>query len=337
LNDIIGIAGSGKMGNDIFNYLLDYDLDLKWSVSKNADTDELYRKIRKKIDRSMKNEFISTEIYERKINNIEISDDPHVLKDASLIIETIPEVFEKKTGFFGIIEDMVDEKCIFTTNSSSYKPSLFLPYLKRKDKFAGLHFFYPMKLKDVSELIVTGSTSGETKNTIAQFLKKIGKSCLFEDENDGFLLNKIFLELQVVAYDVYINSDLSAAEIDDIIKTGLSGVGAFELIDNVGVETLHNSINEYIRDYPDKEKYMPLKNCLANMLKNGILGNKNDTGFYKNPIGCLSKKTGNIEYGKDEIFKRLESVLNEEIKKIKDKNLYPDEEFDYAINQFLSV
>lgn len=336
----IGIVSSGKMGTDIFNYLSDFNLKIYWIVSRSVSSEEIYSKFQRKINRDLKNALINEEEYNKKSNNIIISNDYNDLKDCNLIIEAISENIDLKRQLFEKINNLVNRNCIFATNSSSIKPGNITIQIDKKEQFIGLHYFYPIKYKDIVELIINNDTSQKTIDFITGFLKFTKKFYLIQKEDFGFILNRLFFEIQAEAYNIFEESIYTVKEIDEIIKEELFPIGAFELIDNVGIDTIFYSMSEYIKDYEDKKKYLPLINALKILLENSCLGKKNNKGFYdygNEDFKINQLKKGNTEFSKEEIKGKIENSYKNFTANLINNNQIKKNELEYAINQFLGL
>ena len=158
----IGIIGEGKMGTNLLYYLLDMDFTLTWICSQESDTEKLERTLNKRLTPTWKRGSLmrrgSTTSKKRSLFQTR----PEDLADCDLIIEAINEELQAKQNLFQVLDSVVSPECILTSNSSSINPSDLVPSEKRKDKFAGLHFFYPVALKNIVEVIKTPDTSKET-------------------------------------------------------------------------------------------------------------------------------------------------------------------------------
>ena len=205
------------------------------------------------------------------------------IKDCDLVIEAIWEDAGVKKTFFGLLDKVVNSDSIFTTNSSSILPSQLIPSERRKDKFAGLHFFFPVPLRNVVELISCTSTSLQTIEALDQFLLKIKKKTFLQDEAHAFILNKIFLDFQAGAYSLFLEGRLSYKEIDDLVKKYFFPIGVFEFFDHVGNDIMLSSIQNYVANLNDKEFYVPLLSKLKELVASGQLGIKTKSGFYNYP------------------------------------------------------
>lgn len=273
----VGIVGEGKMGTNLFYYLLDFGFRMVWLCSPLADISKIHNSFEKKIKRSFENGLMNEERRVFLQHHIVISADPGILSACDLIIEAIPEDPELKKKLFREIDPVVSSNCILASNSSSIKPSELTPSAARKDKFVGIHFFYPIALKNIVEFIVTSDTSKKTRDSVKEFLNTVKRNFLLLKEKDSFILNKIFLDFQNEAYLIVREGPLTFPEIDAIIREFFFPIGVFEFFDSVGLDTMLTSIRNYIRGYPHEDYYKPLIAELE------IMVNKRKTGFYGDP------------------------------------------------------
>ncbi|HNX87227.1 MAG TPA: 3-hydroxyacyl-CoA dehydrogenase family protein [Bacteroidales bacterium] len=278
----IGIIGEGKMGSGIFNYLLDRDFTLVWNCSEVADVEKIRKQFEKKLTRWLSTGLIDTGKHHLLEQTI-ISKDSSVLTDCDLLIEAIPENLPMKRELFARLDGFVKPSCIFTSNSSSINPSLISSATGRKGQFAGLHFFYPVVLKNIVELILPAEATPSTVNGLEKFLEKAGKLTLPLDEKNSFILNRIFLDVQVEAYRLVVENLCSYRQMDELIKSRLFDFGIFDFMDHVGIDTMLSSVRNYTAGQSGISWYMPLIIKLEQLMEQGFTGKKSGRGFYLYP------------------------------------------------------
>jgi len=176
------------MGTNLFYYLLDFGFKLIWICHPSANIDKIRNTFEKKIKRSFDNGLMDEQHVTFLLNSIVISSDPTVLSPCDLIIEAISEDLELKKELFRAIDPVVSRNCILASNSSSIRPSELIPSESRKDKFIGIHFFYPIALKNIVEFITTADTSRKTKDFVKNFLYIIKRNWLLLNEKNSFIL-----------------------------------------------------------------------------------------------------------------------------------------------------
>ena len=283
----VGIVGEGKMGSGIFYYLLDYKFELVWVCSAGADSEKIVRQFEKRSRRSFEAGIIDQARYDTLLTT-PITADIHALKDCDLVIEAIPEDPALKRDLFTRLEKIVKREAIFTSNSSSINPSRLMPQPAGSRQFAGLHFFYPVPLKDIVEVTLASSTTLETRTAIEAFLDSIKRRCISMDEENSFILNKIFLEFQNEAFLIVHDGACSFIQMDHLVKKHFFPFGVFDFCDSVGLDTMLASVQNYTMNYPDKGKYSLFISALSGFVAAGKLGVSTREGFYIYPVEELT-------------------------------------------------
>ncbi len=276
----IGIIGEGKMGSNLFYYLTDFDYPLTWICSREADPEKLLKSFRKKILRSLDASVISTERFETLQSGTVISSDLADLSGCDLVIEAVNENLPLKQALFRQMDGFLPSGCILATNSSSIPPEAIVPSDERRDKTVGLHFFYPVILKNMAELIILPETSDKTKDAIMDFLTTIKKNVLLLHPENAFVLNRIFLDIQKEAWSVVSEGLATFRQLDEMVKERFTPTGVFEFCDHVGNDIMLASVMNYTRSDPEKDLYVPFMLKLDELVKSGRLGKKTGTGFF---------------------------------------------------------
>jgi 3-hydroxyacyl-CoA dehydrogenase/pyruvate-formate lyase-activating enzyme len=275
----VGIIGEGKMGTNLMHYLTGFNFSLIWVVSPQADVEAIRRNFRKKIRRLADHGVISSESY-AKLQMTTVSDDISGLSGCDLIIEAITENEVLKREILKQANLNSKPEAILVSNSSSISPSVICPPGSRAKNFAGLHFFYPVELVNITELIRTSETSGQTLKRLVSFLESISRKYILLNDDQGFILNRIFLDVQNEAYRITEQGNATFREIDTLVKDKLFPSGIFEFFDHVGLETILQSVRNYTRDYSHADYYQPLIGKLEKLIESGRLGKKSGHGFY---------------------------------------------------------
>lgn len=325
----IGIIGSGKMGSDIFNYLSDYTYKLVWFTRNYEHKDILRETFEKKIKRQLKHGIISQDIFELR-NSFKITSQLTDLSDCDLIIESVVEDQTIKTELFKTIETIVKPSCILASNSSSIVPSVYSEELNRKNRIAGIHFFYPMAIKNITELIFSNQTDELTKESLRLFLESIKRFTIEQDEQNAFMLNRFLLEIQIKAYELHQFTTIDFKEIDEIAKQIIPDFGLFEVIDQVGHQTMYNSILNYSKMDVNKAKYQPL---LAE-LNNRITAKQNNNKLFYDPDSQSKNLNKKLQ---DEIYNTLKDHIQETIKQYSVNSNLNIFTFNKALNEFCGI
>lgn len=276
----VGIIGEGKMGSNIFYYLLDFNFTLVWICSQDADLEGIQKGFEKKIRRKLAAGILTEEQFHKKNAGISITKDLHAVAACDMIIEAIPEIQERKLAIFQLMDVITQPDCIFTSNSSSINPGCLIPSAARKQTFAGLHFFYPVGIKNIVEITFPDTASEETRMRLLNFCENIQRKSLVLDEKNSFILNRIFLDFQSEAYQLVKAGHISMESLDELVRNNFFPFGVFDFMDSVGLDTMLSAIKNYIADYPHKDYYASLIQLLEEKISLGHLGRKSGQGFY---------------------------------------------------------
>jgi len=276
----VAVIGDGKMGTSIFYHLNGFDFQLAWLCSSEEEKEKAGSVVSSKNRRLWKSGAISEDVYASRNEKTKVTASPADLKDCNLIIEAVTENLETKRTLFKSLDEVVNPSCIFATNSSSILPSRLVPSEKRKSRVAGLHFFYPVVMKNTVELITGLHSSEETAASLHDFLMKINKTPFHQDESQAFVLNRILLDLQAGAFSLIQNGGWFHYEIDELVRTCFFPTGVFEFFDHVGIDIMLASIRNYTENAKNPEFYTPMINLLEAMVDYNHLGIKTGQGFY---------------------------------------------------------
>lgn len=306
----VAVTGEGKMGSSIFLYLNGFDFHLSWLCSSEEERDRARSVFAAKTKRLWKSGAISEEEYLSKNEKTKITAAPADLNDCDLIIEAITENREAKKALFESLDALVTPSCIFSTNSSSVVPSLLFPSENRKAKVAGLHFFYPVAMKNTVELITGPYSSQEIVGSLILFLQQINKIPFHQDESNAFILNRILLDFQAGAFHILQEGGWSHSSIDELVRNCFFPVGVFEFFDHVGIDIMLSSIRAYTQNAENREFYAAMMNVLGAMVTQNHLGMKTGRGFYDYPRKTEtprieSRVNGNKRASRQEVRDRL--------------------------------
>lgn len=170
---------------------------------------------------------------------------------------------------------------IFASNTSSIPITEIAKSTNRLDRFCGLHFFNPVPVMKLLEVIRTADTSDATYATAMEFGKNLGKTCVTCKDTPGFLVNRLLIPYMAEAVRMLERGDASAKDIDIAMKLGAGyPMGPFELGDYVGLDTTKSVIETYARFEPDNPLFKPIP-LLNKLIAEGKFGIKTGEGFYK--------------------------------------------------------
>jgi 3-hydroxybutyryl-CoA dehydrogenase len=202
------------------------------------------------------------------------------LKDCDLVIEAIVENVEEKAKAYAILDEVVGEHAIFCSNTSSLCITELAAKTKRPDRFAGLHFFNPVPLMKLVEVIRGLTTSNETYEQVFAFAQSLGKEPITAPDKPGFIVNRLLVPYLLDAIRAHENGLGSIEDIDKGMKLGTGyPMGPFTLLDYVGLDTTYFIANIMFDEYREPA-YAPPP-LLKRMVLAGRLGKKSGQGFYK--------------------------------------------------------
>jgi 3-hydroxybutyryl-CoA dehydrogenase len=317
----IGVVGEGKMGSSIFLYLNGFDFRLIWLCSSEPEKEKALKTFMKKTRLLFQSGVMTEPEYVSKSENTKVTSSVDDLKECDLIIEAITEDTDAKRMLFESLDKTVNAKCILTTNSSSIIPSQLISSESRKDKVAGLHFFFPVPLKNTVELITCTWTSLQTEESLYHFLLQINKRPFHQIESHAFILNRLLLDFQAGAFQVLMEGKLSYKEIDELVRKSIFPIGVFEFFDHVGIDIMLSSVKSYTQNADNKEFYESLIQKMEELVTLNRLGIKTRHGFY--------------DYAHPEESSAINS--NEVKEAIEYKNTVTDRLWGYYIRSVLSV
>jgi 3-hydroxybutyryl-CoA dehydrogenase len=204
------------------------------------------------------------------------------LKDCDFVIEAVLEDLELKKQVFGELDDLTRPEVILATNTSSMSITAIGAATKRPDRVVGMHFFNPVPLMRLVEVIKGIDTSDETANATWALSEKLGKMpVLVEKDAPGFIVNRLLMVQMMEAVRVYEDGIASIEDIDKAIKGGLNHpMGPFELMDLTGLDINYN-VNEYFHRELNQELKHVTPLTLKNMVRAGKLGRKSGEGWFR--------------------------------------------------------
>lgn len=274
----VGIVGAGTMGQGItlacaaagYNVLL-YDVNrefLKKSVNL-IDTSLQANVDKGKITSAQKQE---------SLNRIKLCEELDQIK-ADLIIEAAIEDLGIKREIFSILEKTNSTDAIFTTNTSSIQVTQIASVLKNPERFAGLHFFNPAHIMKLVEIISGVSTSADTVHVLKTFSQKLGKTAALVKDSPGFIVNRVARHYYVESLKILEENVGDVKTIDTLLRSSGFKMGAFELMDLIGVDTNFSVTTSIYNAFHQDSKFRPSR-IQQQKVESGHHGRKSGEGFY---------------------------------------------------------
>ncbi|XP_057667108.1 probable 3-hydroxyacyl-CoA dehydrogenase B0272.3 [Diorhabda carinulata] len=210
-----------------------------------------------------------------------VHDTEKSVENADLIIEAIIENIEIKHKLFKVLDQAAPKNTLFASNTSSLSIAEIASVTKRKDKFGGLHFFNPVPVMKLLEVIRIPETSDETYNSMMAWGKSIGKTCITCKDTPGFVVNRLLVPYIAEAVRMLERGDASAEDIDIAMKLGAGyPMGPLELADYTGLDTGVFILEGWHKKFPDNPLFKPVE-LQKKLVEQGKLGRKSGEGFYK--------------------------------------------------------
>lgn len=277
----IGVLGRGTMASGIIQTLAQKEYDVvMWVRSiEPEDPRGSLKIVDKSLSRLVKKERITEEDKEAVLNRVEITTNYEDLKDCDLIIEAISEDMNVKRETFKKLDEICKEDTILATNTSSLSITEIASSTNRPDKVIGMHFFNPVPVMKLVEIIKGIGTSEEVKNKIIELSKDLGKTPVEVEEAPGFVVNRILIPMINEAVGILADGVATAEDIDEAMKLGANHpIGPLALGDLVGLDVCLAIMEVLYSEFGDS-KYRPHP-LLRKMVRAGQLGRKTGKGFF---------------------------------------------------------
>ncbi len=205
--------------------------------------------------------------------------DRNALANCDIIIEAIIENVEEKKKMFFALDGMVKKDAIFASNTSSISITEVAAATKRPDKFVGLHFFNPVPLMKLVEVVRTIATSDQVFEKAFEFGKSLGKVPVRTSDKTGFIVNRLLVPYLLDAIRAYEEGVGSIPDIDNAMKLGCGyPMGPFTLLDFVGLDTTYYITHVMFDEF--KERRFASPPLLKRLVMAGWYGRKTGKGFY---------------------------------------------------------
>ena len=275
----VGVCGAGLMGNGIAQTCAAAGFDVVLMEVAQAPLDRGMASIGKSLDKFVEKQKLSQADRDATFGRITPTTDVKDLKDCDLVIEAIVENVEIKTNLFQQLDEMLAPEGIICTNTSSLCVIELGAKTKRPNRVAGLHFFNPVPIMKLVEVVKTIATTQDVVDALFEFAKKLGKEPILAKDTPGFVVNRLLIPYLLYAIKVYEDGLASKEDIDKGMKLGCGyPMGPLELLDFVGLDTTYYIAQIMFDEF--KDPMMAPPTLLKRMVLAGQFGRKSGKGFY---------------------------------------------------------
>jgi 3-hydroxybutyryl-CoA dehydrogenase len=275
----VGVLGCGLMGAGIAEVCARAGLKTVVREVEESFLEKGLARIGKSLDKAVEKGKLEAEQRESTLSRLQVTTDLEQLADCDLIIEAIIENLDEKCQTFARLDELVKEEAIFASNTSSLTITEIAMASRRGDRFLGLHFFNPVPIMKLVEVVRTLMTSEQSMESARQFVRGVGKEPVTCRDNSGFIVNRLLVPYLLDAIRAVEEGVGSVEDIDKAMQLGCGyPMGPLTLLDFVGLDTTYYIANIMFDEYHEKRFAPPP--LLKNMVLAGRLGRKSGHGFY---------------------------------------------------------
>ena len=275
----IGIVGAGTMGNGIAQVCAAAGLSVTMTDISDAALTRGVSVVEGSLERLVNKQKMTDADRQAALKRIATTTDSAKLADCDLVIEAATENEDLKIKILRDLCTKLRPSALLATNTSSISITKLAAATDRPDRFIGMHFFNPVPLMALLELIRGLQTSDDTHAKAAEFAKRIGKVAVTAKNSPGFAVNRILCPMINEAIFALQEGIATAEDLDAGMKLGCNHpIGPLALADMIGLDTLLSVMEVFQRDFGDP-KYRPAP-LLREMVAAGLLGRKSGRGFY---------------------------------------------------------
>jgi 3-hydroxybutyryl-CoA dehydrogenase len=276
----VGVVGAGTMGNGIAQICAAAGYDVVMRDVEEKFCERGMKTIGKNLDRLVSRGKMTEDDKAALLGRIKTTTALDPLADVDLVIEAILEVVDIKLQLFRDLDQLCKDSAILATNTSSISVTKIAAATKRPEHVIGMHFFNPVPVMKLVEIIMALQTSEEVGSVVEEISKTLGKNPVTVKDSYGFVGNRILLPMINEAINCLYEGLAKPAHIDEVMKLGMNHpMGPLALADLIGLDVCLNVMETLYQGFEDP-KYRPCP-LLKQMVDAGYLGRKTGRGFYQ--------------------------------------------------------
>jgi len=275
----VGVCGAGSMGAGIAQVAAQAGFQVKVVDVSEAVWGRAEKTIAKSLERMLKKEVITEAQMQDTLARISFATDVASLAGVPFIFEAVFENIDVKKDLFGKLDAVCGDDVVYATNTSSLAITEMAAMVKRPAKFIGMHFFNPVPMMKLVEIIPALQTEKATTDLALAMAVRIGKTSITCKDTPGFVVNRLLVPYMLDAVRLLEEGVASAEDIDTAMKLGCGmPMGPLELQDFAGTDIGYH-VGNIFYEYMKEPRFAP-PGLLRNMVKAGYLGRKNGRGFF---------------------------------------------------------
>jgi 3-hydroxybutyryl-CoA dehydrogenase len=279
----VGVLGCGLMGSGIAQVAATAGFDVTVLEVEQKFLDRGFDGIRKSLskfaERPPEKGGITAKQKDEILARLKGTTNNNDLAHCDIVVEAVTENIAEKMKMYSSIDEVVKKHAIFASNTSSISITELMTATKRPERFVGLHFFNPVPLMKLVEVVRTIATADEVYETAYEFGKKLGKVPVRTSDKTGFIVNRLLVPYLLDAIRAYEEGVGSIEDIDNAMKLGAGyPMGPFTLLDFVGLETTYYITHVMYDEF--KERRFASPSLLKRLVMAGWYGRKTGKGFY---------------------------------------------------------
>lgn len=275
----VGVLGCGLMGSGIAEVAARAGYDTVVREVSEEVVEKGLQKIHGSLAKAVEKGKMTAEERDQAVSRLSGVVGLDALADCDLVVEAIVENLDEKRKTFTTLDEVVKKDALFASNTSSLTITQMAMFTQRPDQFVGLHFFNPVPVMKLVEVVRTLLTSDAAFEAAFDFARKVGKEPVAARDNSGFIVNRLLVPYLLDAIRALEEGVGSVEDIDKGMQLGCGHpMGPFTLLDFVGLDTTYYIANIMFEEYREK-RYAPPP-LLKQMVQAGRLGKKSGRGFY---------------------------------------------------------